>query len=108
MVDGQRANERADEARRLGDQAVAQRHVERQFVDGAEDRGGYEHVKNDAKTEVSLVTMERQAQNYLLHEFYEAVTMGKQPGTSCQDNIKTVEFVFDVVQSFATGASVTR
>ncbi|MDZ4765143.1 MAG: Gfo/Idh/MocA family oxidoreductase [Chloroflexota bacterium] len=79
-----------------------------QHMLGIEDRGGYRHVQNDVKTNVPLVTMERQAQAYLLYEFYQAVTTGKAPGTPCQDNIKTVEFVFDVVQSFETGAPVTR
>jgi predicted dehydrogenase len=79
-----------------------------QHLMGIEDRGGYRHVENDAKTEVPLVAMERQAQAYLLHEFYEAVTMGKQPGTLCQDNINTVEFVFDVVESFKSGAPVNH
>ncbi len=75
---------------------------------GIVERPGYRHVGNEAKTEVPLVTMERQAQSYLLHEFYEAVTQGRQPGTPCQDNIRTVEFVFDVVESFRTGAPVSR
>lgn len=59
------------------------------------------------RTEVPLIAMERQAQAYLLHEFYEAVTMGRQPGTPCQDNIKTVEFVFEVVESFKKGTPVS-
>jgi predicted dehydrogenase len=79
-----------------------------QHLTGVEDRGGYRHVQNDAIAEVPLITMERQAQDYLLHEFYEAITQGRQPGTPCQDNIKTVEFVFDVVQSFESDAPVHR
>jgi predicted dehydrogenase len=79
-----------------------------QHLLGVEDRPGYRHVQNDERMEVPLVTMERQAQAYLLHEFYEAVTMGRTPGTPCQDNIRTVEFVFDVVESFRTGAPVHR
>ena len=50
--------------------------------------------------------MERQAQAYLLHEFYEAVKTGKAPVTTCQDNIKSLGIVFDVVQSFATGGAI--
>jgi len=56
--------------------------------------------------EVPLVTMERQAQAYLLHEFYEAVTQGKPAATICQDNLYTVNFVFDVVHSFESGAVI--
>lgn len=57
---------------------------------------------------VPLMTLERQAQDYLLHEFYEAVTQGKSPATSCQDNLHTVEFVFDVIESAQTGRAVSR
>ena len=55
------------------------------------------------KRKVDLVTMERQAQDYLLHEFYEAVTQGKPTGTPAQDNIHTIELVFAVVESCDTG-----
>jgi len=74
---------------------------------GVEDRGGLRHVKNEQVEAVELVTMERQAQDYLLHEFYEAVTQGKPTGTPAQDNIHTIEFVFGVVQSCDTGEIVT-
>lgn len=55
---------------------------------------------------METVTMERTAQAYLLHEFYEAVTQGKPAVTTCQDNIKSLGIVFDVVQSFETGQVV--
>jgi predicted dehydrogenase len=55
---------------------------------------------------VETVTMERTAQAYLLHEFNEAVTQGKPAVTTCQDNIKSLGIVFDVVQSFETGTVV--
>jgi predicted dehydrogenase len=45
-------------------------------------------------------------QAYLLHEFYEAVTQGKTPATTCQDNIKSLGIVFDCVRSFESGAVV--
>lgn len=83
-------------------------HVYVQHLLGVEDRPGFRQNLNDARTEVPLVAMEREAQAYLLHEFYEAVTHGRKPGTPCQDNIRTVEFVFDVVRSFETGAPVRR
>lgn len=62
---------------------------------------------HDEKQAVPLITMERQAQDYLLHEFYEAVTQGKPTGTPAQDNIHTIEFVFGVVHSCDTGEIVT-
>ncbi len=55
---------------------------------------------------LETVAMERTDQSYLLHEFYEAVTQGKPPVTTCQDNIKSLGIVFDVVESFETGAVV--
>lgn len=55
---------------------------------------------------VPLVKPERSEQAYLLHEFYEAVTLGKPPATTCQDNIKSLGIVFDVIQSFQSGAIV--
>lgn len=55
---------------------------------------------------VEPVVMERTAQAYLLHEFYEAVIHGKPAVTTCQDNIKSLGIVFDVVQSFETGTVV--
>jgi predicted dehydrogenase len=57
-------------------------------------------------TLVERVVMERTDQAYLLHEFYEAVTQGKPAITTCQDNIKSLGIVFDVVESFECGAVV--
>lgn len=73
---------------------------------GLEDRPGYRHIQNSPLTLVPLVEMERTAQAYLLHEFYEAVTQGRPPATPCQDNIKSLGIVFDVIRSFETGAVV--
>lgn len=53
------------------------------------------------------VTLPRSAQAYLLHEFYEAVTQGRAPATSCQDNLKSLGMVFNVVESFETGQVIT-
>jgi predicted dehydrogenase len=55
---------------------------------------------------LETLVMERTDQAYLLHEFYEAVTRGKPPVTTCQDNIKSLGIVFDVVESFETGQPV--
>ncbi len=63
--------------------------------------------QHEDKQVVELVSMERQAQDYLLHEFYEAVTQGKSTGTPAQDNIHTVEFVFNVVKSADSDEIVT-
>ncbi|MCK6580067.1 MAG: Gfo/Idh/MocA family oxidoreductase [Anaerolineae bacterium] len=60
------------------------------------------------REEILPLKMERQAQAYLLHEFYQAVTTGTTPATTCQDNLNTTNFVFDVVQSCATGEVVRR
>lgn len=57
-------------------------------------------------TPVEPVLMDRQAQAYLLHEFYESVTQSRLPATTCQDNIKSLGLVFDVIESFETGAIV--
>lgn len=56
---------------------------------------------------VEPVALERTDQAYLLQEFYEAVTGGKPAVTTCQDNIKSLGIVFDVVQSFETGQVVS-
>lgn len=55
---------------------------------------------------VDPVKMELEGQAYLLQEFYEAVTQGGKPTTTCQDNIKSLAIVFDVVRSFETGQAV--
>jgi hypothetical protein len=52
------------------------------------------------------VALEYTAQAYLLHEFYKAVTQGKAAATTCQDNIKSLGIVFDVIKSFETGQPV--
>jgi predicted dehydrogenase len=60
----------------------------------------------EAPEPVEPVAAERVAQAYLLHEFYEAVTTGKIPATTCQDNIKSLAIVFNTVKSFETGSPV--
>jgi predicted dehydrogenase len=56
---------------------------------------------------VPVLDLPRLGQAYLLHEFYEAVMLGKPPLTTCQDNIKSLAIVFDVIESFAHGTFVT-
>lgn len=55
---------------------------------------------------VPMLELPRVSQDYLLHEFYDAVTHSKPPLTTCQDNIKSLGIVFDVIQSFLSGVSV--
>ena len=62
----------------------------------------YTQLTGAEPTLVETVSMTRTDQDYLLHEFYEAVTQDKPPVTTCQDNIKSLGIVFDVVQSFET------
>lgn len=66
----------------------------------------YTQLTGEAPVEVAPVQLARDGQAYLLQEFYEAVTTGKPPVTTCQDNIKSLGIVFDVVKSFETGAVV--
>ena len=61
---------------------------------------------HDEKREMPLVAMELEGQDYLLHEFYEAVTRGESTGTSVQDNIHTMELVFGVVRACDSGNTV--
>lgn len=74
-----------------------------QKVSGVEDRGGLRYTANEGAQLINPVELPYQAQNYLLNEFYQAVTTGITPATTCQDNIKSLSMVFDVVQSFETG-----
>lgn len=61
---------------------------------------------HDDKREIPLIGMERESQDYLLHEFCEAVTQGKSVGTTAQDNIHTMEFVFGMVEACDSGKTV--
>lgn len=66
------------------------------------DRTDGEHARHL----VPLVEMPRQAQAYLLHEFYQAVSQGILPGTTCQDNIKSLAIVFDTISAVESGHSI--
>ena len=61
---------------------------------------------HDDKREIPLVSMEREGQDYLLQEFFEAVTKGAAIGTTAQDNIHTMEFVFGVVEACDSGGLI--
>ncbi len=82
-------------------------HVQRKTAK-QESRGGFWQYRNDEMALVEPVQLEYTAQGYLLHEFYEAVTLGKPAATTCQDNIKSLGIVFDIIQSFKTGSPVRR
>jgi len=62
---------------------------------------------HDEVREVPLIGMEHESQDYLLQEFYEAVMGGRSVGTTAQDNIHTMEFVFGVVEACEGGKTVT-
>jgi predicted dehydrogenase len=72
------------------------------------DRGGYRQFENDEISEIKPVELAHVAQAHLLHEFFEAVTHHKAVATTCQDNIKSLSIVFDVIKSFETGQPVRR
>ena len=61
---------------------------------------------HDEKREIALIGMEREGQDYLLQEFYEAVTQGKSVGATAQDNVHTMEFVFGVAEACDSGLTV--
>ncbi len=77
-------------------------------TNGRDDRGGFWQYRNEETAGITPVNLQYAAQAYLLHEFYEAVTQGKPAATTCQDNIKSLSIVFDIVKSFETGGPVRR
>ena len=77
-------------------------------TDSHDNRGGFWQYKNEESILVEPVRLDYAAQAYLLHEFYEAITLGKPAMTTCQDNIKSLSIVFDTIQSFETGSPVRR
>ncbi len=78
---------------------MVQDEISVQRWEGVEDR-----TNIYAKLElIEQNSMEREAQAYLLHEFYEAVMQGKPVATTCQDNIHSLQMVFNCVASFESG-----
>lgn len=57
--------------------------------------------------EIPLDAMPREGQDYLLSEFYDAVTQGGTTATTAQDNIRTMELVFGVVRACDSGKPVS-
>jgi predicted dehydrogenase len=71
-----------------------------------EDERVYTQLTGQEAVLVEPVAPPRLTQAHLLQEFVEAITTGKPPVTTCQDNIKSLGIVFDVVKSFETGQVV--
>jgi len=57
---------------------------------------------------ITLKKMRRSRQAYLIDQFYEAVTTGSTPPTVIQDNLKSLQMVFDVMQSAESGKVIKR
>lgn len=78
------------------------------YVEHSPANSGSTHrsAGNPSVERITPIEMHRQAQSYLLHEFYEAVTTGLSPATTCQDNIKSLGIVFDTIASFESGRVV--
>ncbi len=74
---------------------------------GMEEDVVFTQRTGEAPVPVPPVEMAREGQEYLLEEFRQAVIVGVPPVTTCQDNIKSLGIVFDVVQSFTLGAVVS-
>ncbi|MEP7292471.1 MAG: Gfo/Idh/MocA family oxidoreductase [Chloroflexota bacterium] len=66
----------------------------------------YPHGDQQAAHHVEPLTLTHAAQSYLLDEFYHAVTEATVPATTCQDNIHSLSIVYNLVESFRTGAVV--
>ncbi len=62
--------------------------------------------QHDDIREIPLISLEQESQDYLLQEFYEAVTQGKSVSTTAQDNIHTMAFVFGVAAACDSGKTV--
>lgn len=67
------------------------------------DNQVYTQVTGEEPMLVEPVALEQDSQSYLLEEFFQAVTHGVRPATTCQDNIRSLAIVFNTVRSFETG-----
>jgi predicted dehydrogenase len=63
----------------------------------------YAAKKGEPLEEVPIEPMARTDQDYLLHEFYLAVTEGIAPATNGRDNLKSLGMVFGAVKAARTG-----
>lgn len=83
--------------------------VWRQMFDGFKVIDGFTDVKTFDAEEIELIAASEAlyaAQAYLLEEFYTAVTAGKLPATTAQDNIKSLALIFDIIRAFETGGVI--
>lgn len=87
---------------------IEQDQVLMQKSKGFEDRANYQHVAYGDAMQIPLIPMTLQAQDFLLNEFVEAISTGRTPGTTAQDNMNTIHFVFDAVESAASGQVISR
>jgi predicted dehydrogenase len=76
------------------------------IIQKSENAGEHEY-QYDPVTEVPLIDIPHDNQAYLAQEFYDAVTNGGGSGTPVQDNISSLQMVFDVIASCEAGQVVT-
>jgi predicted dehydrogenase len=72
-----------------------------------EDDAVFTQTTGEAAVPVAPVEMEREGQSYLLEEFRGGVAGDVEVETTCQDNIRSLNIVFDVVTSFESGQVVS-
>ena len=63
--------------------------------------------QHDEKREIPLESMPREGQDYLLHEFVQALRSGSRTATHAQDNIRTMELVFGAVRACERGETIS-
>lgn len=68
-----------------------------------EDRLFYEYTPLEV---LPLQPMQYQDQVYMLDEFCRVVTQGDTMATTCQDNIHSLDMVFDTIRSIETGQTI--
>jgi len=82
-------------------------------IQSADNQGDHEYAYRPVK-DIPAVDLKYDNQAYLAQEFYEAVNRangangGNTPGTTVQDNIYSLQMVFDVIESCEMGQVVTR
>lgn len=54
------------------------------------------------------VEMAHSRQSYLAYQLNDYILKGTKPGTTVQDNVKTLQMVFDVIESSETGQIITK
>ena len=71
------------------------------------DNKVYAQIEDDGpKESLTIEPMELTDQAYLLRAFYEAVRDGKEPETSAEDNLRSIEMVFRTVESCETRQTI--